>query len=175
MTRDSSQQKPTPVMSLIDQRIAALWKEGTSIRRICKELSGFLKANAIAPINDDLTEYLRHFVQEEKQKRSMKGGNDAVIRNLEQMIEEHTSTMALYNETSRQDNTLNLTTPNEIETIFELVKELYSLPINGKFIREQVEGIEKGQCLDVESQEVIVDMQRIHQTSQIFSHLRRLL
>ena len=132
---------PTAIMHLIDQRISELRKEEKAIRDICVKLSGFLKSNSITPFNDDMIEYLNHFLNEEKLKQTANGGNQDVIRDLERSIEEYTRELDLFSRSIQRDTTEEFIDPKKIEAIFDLVAELYKLPINGKSIESQVERI----------------------------------
>ena len=166
------------ILPLIDKRITDLRREVRSIRQICVKLSQFLKANAITPINDDMLEYLRHFLNEEQQKRAANCNNAEIIRGLEQMIEDYTQEMSLHtNRSASADarmDTDQFNDPRSIEEIFILIQQLYALPINGRSIQEQVERIKNGQIHDVSKQEVYVDLPT-GRCSTIMSNLQTLV
>jgi hypothetical protein len=89
------------------------------------------------PINNDILEYLRHFIREEQMKK-----NNDVVQGLEKMIKDYQEEMNLFKETIKNDKDSSkfqgVLQPDEI---FPLVGTLYRLPINGKTIREQVDGL----------------------------------
>ena len=122
-------------MALIDRRITDLKNEQESIQRICVKLSRFLRANSITPVNDDMIEYLRLFLNEEKQKQTSNYDNADIIRGIEQMIADYTLQMSLFSNSSANLNERSdsdqFNDPKSIEEIFDLVQELYALPING--------------------------------------------
>ena len=165
-------------MALIDRRIADLRKEQQSIRQICAKLSRFLKANAITPVNDDMIEYLRLFLNEEQQKQTSNYDNADIIRGIEQMLEDYTLEMSLYSNSSANSNERRdsdqFNDPKSIEEIFDLVQELYDLPINGKSIREQVTKMREGQGQTVLRDEVNVDLPA-DRCSTIMSNLQTLV
>jgi deoxyxylulose-5-phosphate synthase len=93
------------------------------------------------PINNDILEYLRHFIREEQMKK-----NNDVVQGLEKMMKDYQEEMDLFKETIKNDkdssNSRGVLQPQDI---FPLVGSLYRLPINGKTIREQVQGLKIAQ------------------------------
>lgn len=174
MIDENLNRTPASVICLIDQRITSLRREADQMRKICVELSAFLKANSITLSNDDLFEYLHHQLNEEKEKRRINVADEAVIRNLEKMIEDYQAELKLLKEPTKIESKDLFHHDDRIEKIFALVKQLYDLPINGKSIKEQVEGIEEGQLLDIEAQELFVDLRGNRTTSKVLSNLERL-
>ena len=162
---------PQSIMILIDKRITELRKEETAIRQICVKLSQFLKANSITPFNDDMLEYLRHFIKEEKQKQIEGKNNGEIISGLEQMMKDYTVELNLVREN------ISLTTDNvdnsmKIEEIFTLVQKLYDLPINGKLIEEQITRMKEGRAHAVISAEQYVDLPTGFNSPQILLTLK---
>jgi hypothetical protein len=174
-----SSSTPQSAMQCIDKRISDLRKEETSIRQICVKLSQFLKANSITPFNDDVLEYLRHFINEEKQKRTAGTDNTDVIHGLEKMIEDYTKELELYTQSiSTKDTSMStdqFDNHMQIEEIFTLVQQLYALPINGKLIEEQVEGMKQGHTQAVRSEEQFVDLPTGSDSPQILLDLRKIV
>ena len=168
----SSDRKPASVIPLIDQRITHLRREMNEIRQICAKLSGFIKTNSMTVLNDDLIEYLELPLNEEKQKRSANKKNDDVIENLEQMVKEHKKAMKIYSEAVRPKDVTVHQDSNQIETVFDLVKQLYRLPINGKSIEEQVQMVEKGHITEILAEETKIDPRRFHKTSTLLTNLQ---
>jgi GTPase SAR1 family protein len=167
-------QTPQSIMTLIDKRISDLRKEETAIREICVKLSLFLKANSIIPFNDDMLEYLNHFVKEEKQKQLEGKDNAEIIRGLEQMIKDYTQEVNLFTRkisptTDKLDNSA------QIDKIFDLVQKLYDLPINGKLIEEQITRMKEGRAQAATSAEHHVDLPTGFNSPQILSNLREIV
>lgn len=158
ISTSQSKVAPKAIMSIIDERITALRKEQNRIRQICVKLSGFIKANAITPFNDDFLEYLRHFLNEEKQKQMHSHANEALIDNLERSIHEYEQDLQLYIRSVEKADVDEFVDPNEIDKIFELVSNLYELPINGKSIQEQMERVKQEQIATVERDECVIDL-----------------
>lgn len=162
---------PTSITVLIDKRIADLRKEETAIRKTCVKLTLFLKANAITPFNDDMLEYLNHFIREEKQKQGEGKNNDEIIRGLEKMVADYTTEVNLFvdNMASTRDKLDNTV---EIEQIFTLVEQLYQLPINGKFIKDQITKMNAGRAQAATTEEHHVTLPGEAQAPQILRDLR---
>jgi hypothetical protein len=78
-------------LSDIDKRISDLRDEKTQIETVYKKLAKFLHANAILPLNDDILEYIRHFIREEQMKK-----NADVVEGLEKMMKDYTEEMELF-------------------------------------------------------------------------------
>jgi hypothetical protein len=130
----------------IDKRISDLRAEEKEIQDVYKKLAGFLHVNAILPINDDIVAYIEYFIREEQMKQSAGARNIEVIAGLRKMMNEFKEDMELLKKTLQDQRQ----TPDHMdipkpEDIFTLVGTLYRLPINGKQIREQVNGIKISQ------------------------------
>ena len=152
-------------VSDIDQRISDLRAEKSKIEDVYKQLSKFLHANAILPFNDDIVEYLRHFIQDEQMKKNAGGTNNDVIEGLEKTMKEFEEEMKLFKETIRNEQkSANTLTP---EQIFPLVGTLYHLPINGTKIREQVDGIKLAQTDTEKKREISVPLPTTANSSTI--------
>ncbi|UJR14422.1 hypothetical protein I4U23_001419 [Adineta vaga] len=170
---------PQSVMDLIDKRISDLRKEEAVIRNICVKLCHFLKAYSITTYNDDMIEYLRHHINEEKRKQTAGTDNLEVIHGLEKMIDDYNKEMMLYtnsiaakddsNASERFDNTVR------ISEIYDLVQKLYELPINGKFIQDQVERMKQGRTQAATTDEIHVDLPTNSNSPQILLTLRNIV
>jgi hypothetical protein len=143
----------------IDKRLTDLRNEKAQIEDVYKKLSKFLYANAILPLNDDLLEYLKHFIRDEQMKRNAGGHNNDVIQNLEQMMKDYTEEMELFKNTMQNEkerpNSKDVLKPEEI---FPLVGTLYRLPITGAKIREQVNGIQISQAASERKRENYIEL-----------------
>jgi hypothetical protein len=134
------------ILADIDKRITDLRAEEKEIQNVYRKLAGFLHANAILPINDDIVEYLKYFIREEQMKQSAGARNTEVIAGLRKMMTEFEEDIELLKKTLQdQKQTTNDMDIPKPEDIFTLVGTLYRLPINGKQIREQVNGIKISQ------------------------------
>ncbi|CAF1157636.1 unnamed protein product [Rotaria sordida] len=146
-------------LSDIDKRISDLKDEKSKIEDVYKKLSKFLHANAILPLNDDILEYLRLFIKEEQMKKSAGNQNNDVIQGLEQMMKDYEEEINLFKKTIENEkdrsNAKDVLKPDEI---FPLVGSLYRLPINGKKIREQVDGLKISQNNISSKREVFVEL-----------------
>ncbi|CAF1231983.1 unnamed protein product [Rotaria sordida] len=176
INNSNSLQTPQSIMTIIDKRITDLRNEEKAIRKICVKLSQFLKQNSITPFNDDIIEYLQHFINEEKQKKSTGIDNTDIIKGLEQMIKDYTEEFNLFTSsissqnnstsTDRFDNTA------QIEEMFSLVQKLYDLPINGKLIEEQVRRMKEGRAQATKSDEQFVDLPTGYNSPDILNNLK---
>ncbi|CAF3345741.1 unnamed protein product [Rotaria socialis] len=133
-------------LSDIDKYITSLRNKQEQIKDVYKKLAKFLHANAILPLNEDILEYLQQFIHEEKMKNNAGARNADVIDALQKMVDDHKKEMELFKETIKngrdRPNAKDVLQPAEI---FPLVGTLYHLPINGKKIREQVDGLKLSQ------------------------------
>ena len=176
MDDSNSSKTPQSIMTLIDKRISDLRKEEAAIRQICVKLSQFLKANSITPFNDDMLEYLRHFIQEEKQKQMQGAHNTQVIEGLEKMIKDYTDEVNLFTKCiSPQNNSDNFDNASQIDEIFTLVQKLYELPINGKLIEEQINRMKQGRAQAATSDEQFVDLPTGFNSPQILVDLQKVV
>ncbi|CAF3724003.1 unnamed protein product [Rotaria sp. Silwood1] len=163
-------------LSDIDQHISKLREEERQIQDVYKKLARYLHANAILPINDDFPDYLRYFIREEQMKQSAGARNVEVITNLEKMMGDFISDMERFKKTIQdQRNSANATENLRPENIFTLVGTLYHLPINGKQIREQVEGIEYSQGQYNAQREAHIDLPAKAASSKVMLQLKTIV
>jgi hypothetical protein len=146
------------IISCIDQRIGQLKEEQKIIRHICAQLTLFLRVNSINPTNEDVIEYINHFIREEKQKQNAGDHNKKVIRGLENMIKEYQNEMKLLN--SNNDRETNKNDVPTVEEVFLLKMQLCELPITGKYIEEQIESLNLHQTNMIEQREEHVNLPR---------------
>jgi hypothetical protein len=159
----------------IDKRISDLREEAAQIQDVYTKLAGFLNANAILPINDDILEYLRYFIREEQMKLNAGARNSEVIAGLEKMMTEFTSNMELLRKTLKeQKESGNMRDVIQPEEIFTLVGNLYRLPITGQQIRQQVEGIKIGQERYGAQREKSVSLPRKAAYSKVMIQMREI-
>jgi GTPase SAR1 family protein len=176
LDNSNSKQTPQSIMSLIDNRISELRKEEAAIRHICVKLSQFLQANSITPFNDDMIEYMRHFINEEKQKQRAGTDNTEVILGLEQMLKDYTDEVNLYTKSiSSQATSMssdNFDNAKQIDEIYTLVRQLYELPINGKLIEDQVTQMNRGREQAATLDEQYVDLPTAANSPRILLDLK---
>lgn len=168
--------KPQSIMTLIDRRIADLRKEEAEIRSICVKLTQFVKEFSITPFNDDVIEYLRHHINEERQKQAAGADNREVIDGLEKMVAEYTAEINLYTSNAaasgRFASSDNFNNEARISEIYTLVEKLYALPINGKLIQEQMERMNMGRAQAAITDERRVDLPTGLNVPKILSSIR---
>lgn len=127
---------------LTEQRIQSLRAEEKAIINVCAQLTHFLRVNALNPINDDIFEYLEHFLREERAKKAAGTANDTVIAGLQQLLADYQRENKLI-EAALKSDTAAAGRPMELEQILLQVKCLYHLPITGAKIEQQVKQLNR--------------------------------
>ncbi len=157
----------------IDKRISDLRKEKQQIEEVYKKLARFLHANSILPINDDFLDYLQYFIREEQMKQSSGAHNTKLIARLEEMMADYKNDMELFKKTlqDQRDNNEEIEVVQS-EDVFNLVGTLYHLPINGKQIRAQVEGIKFSQEKYSAQREIYVELPAKAASSNVMCQLK---
>ena len=167
------------VLSLndIDRRISALRREAQHIQDVYKQLAEFLHSNAMLPFNDALVDYLQYFIQEEQTKQKSNADNGEVIGNLERMKEDFKEHIELIKSSLAEKKNVDAQNRSKLqpEDISRLIQSLYDLPITGKQIREQVEGILIGHDAAVNRQEHYVELPIKAETSNVMEALMAIL
>ena len=158
----------------IDQRIEALRGEEKEILQICHQLSQFVQQNSLTPYNDEIMEYIRYFIQEEETKKAAGAQNQEVIQGLRRMIEKYENEQRLHGRVSAASNT-NEQNSFVVEDVFGLVARLYKLPIHGRSIKEQVEGLKRLQSRGVEEKESLVQMPFNANPSKTMTQLKQIV
>jgi hypothetical protein len=162
-------------LSDIDKRISDLRAEEREIQDVYRKLAGFLHANAILPINDEIVAYLEYFIREEQLKQSAGARNSEVITGLDTMMTEFKQEMELFKRTLQdQRNSANAMDIPQSEDIFTLVGTLYRLPINGRQIREQVNGIKISQERYGAKRENYVSLPRKADSSKVMIQMKEI-
>lgn len=161
------------IISSVDQRISDLKTEETIIRHICTKLVLFLKANSITPINEDIVEYINHFIREEKEKRNAGENNEDIILGLETLVKEYQREFSLINSyTVTEKDQQEVPT---IEDIFTFKCQLFELPITGKYIQEQIEVLNNNQINMIPQREQYVELPRSAKYSKTMKELEKIL
>ncbi|CAF2766525.1 unnamed protein product [Rotaria sp. Silwood2] len=165
----------------IDQRIKNLKEEQEAIIKVCTQLTQFLRVNALNPVNDDILEYIEHFIREEKTKKNAGVQNDDVIAGLEKLLVDYKNEMNILQQamkitsTTISNNSSNSTDVIKSEQIFLLVGSLYRLPINGAKIREQIEGLKNIQSKFSKNREHVVNLPIEANSSSVMTDLKNIL
>jgi effector-binding domain-containing protein len=163
-------------LSEIDKRISDLRNEKRQIEDVYKKLAQFLHANAILPINDDFLDYLQYFIREEQMKQNAGAHNTELIASLEKMIVDYTSEIGLFKKTLQEQrdsgDEIEIIQPEEV---FGLVGTLYHLPITGKQIRDQVNGIKISQGSYGTQREKFVELPAKAASSKVMLQLKAIV
>ncbi|CAF5142801.1 unnamed protein product, partial [Rotaria sp. Silwood1] len=163
-------------LSDIDKRISDLRDEKSKIEDVYKKLSKFLHANAILPLNDDILEYLKLFIKEEQMKKNAGNQNNDVIQGLEQMMKDYEEEINLFKKTiENEKDRSNAKDVLKSDDIFPLVGTLYRLPINGKKIREQVDGLKISQNNISSKREFFVELPVKANSSTIMCQFKNII
>ncbi|CAF4974648.1 unnamed protein product, partial [Rotaria sp. Silwood1] len=144
------------IFSRIDRRISELKQEQEIIRHICAKLTLFLRVNSINPTNEDIIEYINHFIREEKEKRNAGYNNEETIRGLEKMVKEYQDEINLFKSNVGTDTDRGGVP--RIEDIFVFKCQLFELPITGKYIEEQIQSLNSNQMNMIEQREQYVNL-----------------
>ena len=160
MTSRTANRAEVGTLSEIDKRISDLRREADQIQDTYRQLAEFYHTNALIPQNDVFIEYLQYFIDEEMKKPSGTGRNNAVITNLKRLQEDFQRHIVMFQRTieERRNSSYEDRPRLEPRDVFALVKNLYTLPINGGQIREQVQGIEMGERQRTEVQERFIQL-----------------
>ncbi|CAF4240081.1 unnamed protein product [Adineta steineri] len=160
----------------IDRRITDLRNEESKIQDIYRKLVRFLHINAILPVNDDFIEYLQYFIREEQMKQSAGAQNTEIIGSLESLRDDYNKEMGLYKKTlEEQKNSINPSQSVKPDEIFILVETLYELPITGKQIKQQVDGIRIGQTRSSTQRETFVELPTKAASSKVMLELKEIV
>ncbi|CAF3475891.1 unnamed protein product [Rotaria sp. Silwood2] len=152
-----------------------------TIIKVCTQLTQFLRVNALNPVNDDILEYIEHFIREEKTKKNAGVQNDDVIAGLEKLLVDYKNEMNILQQamkitsTTISNNSSNSTDVIKSEQIFLLVGSLYRLPINGAKIREQIEGLKNIQSKFSKNREHVVNLPIEANSSSVMTDLKNIL
>lgn len=165
----------------IEKRIKDLKEEEQAIIKVCTQLTQFLRANALNPVNDDILDYIQHFIREEQIKKNAGTQNQGVIDGLNKLLEDYTQEMKILQQTlqlSQTSLTVDPANPADVvkqEEIFRLVGTLYRLPINGPKIRAQVDELKNVQRKFSRNREQTVNLPDEAESSSIMVDLTYIL
>lgn len=162
---------------VVDQRLQSLKSEKEAILRVCGQLAHFIRTNSMNPVNDDIFEYIQHFIREEKQKKNQGAKNDDIIVELEKLEDDYRKEMEVIKQLMNGAQNQSSTTSSTItpQKIFDLVRDLYHLPLYGKKIREQVEQVKIVQQKARQDRETLMRSLKTAETSPTMVGLRKIL
>jgi len=150
-------------LSTIHNRINDLKEEQQCMMNIAMKLSCYLHQNAISPYNDDFLAYLDLFIHEEQLKQTVNHSNEVLIDDLQRLANQYRQEIDLFQNTMPRltvEQKISISTTEStmkgVKEIFDLVTKLYSLPINGSLIREQVEGLKDSQRRKIQDHEIVI-------------------
>lgn len=154
----------------IDRLVNALQNEQTKIQDVYRKMAQFLSVHSLLPINNDYIEYLRYFIRVERVKHS---NNAEVMANLSQIVADYTNEMEAFEKIVREQKLAGQQTSTLTpEEVFQLSRELYQLPINGKLIRAQVNSIQTGQKKTINKREKWIELPGRAARSAVMLRLR---
>ena len=166
-------------LTSIRNRIKDLEEEEQCMMQIAKKLSLYLHENAITPYNDDFLQYLELFSREEQMKQNAGEENRAVVEGLKRLSDQYEREMSFLKKNIRISTLeskivlrVSESVSQKLEEIFDLVKMLYALPINGTLIRKQVEGLKNGQSENIKDHEICIDVSRYGSMSSLAEQLQ---
>ena len=159
---------------VIDERLQSLKAEKEAILDVCGKLAYFIRTNSINPANDDILEYIQHFIREEKQKRNNGAQNDDIINGLEGLEKEYRHELDAIKQ-MMQANGTNSNCLLSIGEVFDRVRDLYHLPLYGKQIRTQIEQMKKMQEHGRRNREQQVQLLNKAQSSPVMIELKKVL
>ena len=169
-------------LSTIHNRINDLKEEQHCMMEIAVKLSCYLHRNAISPYNDDFIAYLDLFIHEEQLKQTTDQHNEILLEELQRLSRRYKQEIELFKKTVPRlsmEQKFALRTPEftlrNVREIFDLVRRLYALPINGSLIREQVEGLKHGQSSRIGDEEICIDVPCFGPVSTIVEQLDTVL
>jgi hypothetical protein len=178
MNSSNNTQSPSEA---IEQRIKDLKAEEEAIIKVCTQLTQFLRVNALNPVNDDILEYIQHFIREEQTKKNAGAQNEGVIAGLQQLLVDYKVEMDIVqqgmriSQTTLSTNSSDSTNVVKPEEIFLLVGTLYHLPINGPKIRAQVNELKGVQMKFSRKREQTVNLPAEAASSSVMADLEKIL
>ena len=162
-------------LSDIDQRITNLRDEKATIEDVYKQLSKFLHANSLLPINDDILAYLEYFIRLEQMEKHSRGQDNTVVEGLRQMMRDYEEEINLFKQTIKDEKDPSKAKGVlKCDEIFPLVGTLYRLPINGPKIREQVDKLKIGQNNLSTEREIFVELPATANSSKVMNEFKNL-
>lgn len=149
-----------------------LRNEEIKIEAVYKKLCKILEVNAIIPYNEEVLEYIGHFIDEEQQRLNEGAQNDDVIKRLQMLRSSYANEINLLKQTLKNERcSKDKTDLVNLEDIFSLVSTLYDLPIRGHKIRKQVEEIKINEN-KFKDREIFVQLPAKAESSKLMRQLK---
>ncbi|CAG8671640.1 1011_t:CDS:1, partial [Acaulospora morrowiae] len=119
-----------------EQYISRQKEEQKRISSINIKLAQFLRQNAIAAYNDTYAEYLDHFINEEKTKKSSDPAiyDNRILIGLEAVKREYSEKISIIKKAIETNDPS--VPPFSLKEISDLIQELYELPLNGQTLKK---------------------------------------
>ena len=168
---------PVANKAVVDQRLQSLQAEKDAILRVCGQLASFIRTNSMCPANDDILEYIQHSIREERQKRNQGVKNDEIIEGLLKLEEDYRKEMEIIRQSmnTTQNNSSPGTSAITPQKVFDLVHDLYHLPLYGKKIRAQVDQVKVVQQKARSDRESRIQLSSKADSSPVMMELRKVM
>ncbi|RIA81664.1 hypothetical protein C1645_547454 [Glomus cerebriforme] len=134
--KQSDQETKRAIIEGYQFKVEQLQNEQKTINEISLKFAQFLRQNAIAAFNDAYADYLNHFINEEKIKRSADPVNydDDILNGLEETKKSYLEQIEVIKQAiESNDPSMPPISPNDIA---KLEQQLYDLPINGHTLKK---------------------------------------
>ncbi|POG58249.1 hypothetical protein GLOIN_2v1732398 [Rhizophagus irregularis DAOM 181602=DAOM 197198] len=134
--KKSDQETKKAIIEDYQERVNQLQTEQHTINEISLKFAQFLRQNAIAAFNDAYADYLDHFINEEKIKKSADPNryDDEILKGLEATKRSYLEQIEVIKKAiETNDPSMPTISPNDIA---KLEQQLYNLPINGHTLKK---------------------------------------
>ncbi|GBC01557.1 hypothetical protein RclHR1_04230002 [Rhizophagus clarus] len=134
--KKSDQETKKAIIEKYQARMNQLQIEQHTINDISLKFAQFLRQNAIAAFNDAYADYLDHFINEEKIKKSTDPNNydEEILKGLETTKRTYLTKIEIIKRAiESNDSSISSILPDKIA---ELEQKLYDLPINGRTLEK---------------------------------------
>ncbi|GES75092.1 P-loop containing nucleoside triphosphate hydrolase [Rhizophagus clarus] len=134
--KKSDQETKRAIIEDYQKRVNQLQKEQRTINEISLKFAQFLRQNAIAAFNDAYADYLDHFINEEKIKKSADPNryDDEILKGLEATKRSYLEQIEVIKKAiENNDPSMPTISPNDVAN---LEQQLYNLPINGNTLKK---------------------------------------
>ncbi|RGB32327.1 hypothetical protein C1646_743944 [Rhizophagus diaphanus] len=134
--KKSDQETKKAIIEDYQKWVNQLQTEQHTINKISLKFAQFLRQNAIAAFNDAYADYLDHFINEEKIKKSADPNryDDEILKGLEATKRSYLEQIEVIKKAiENNDPSMPTISPNDIA---KLEQQLYNLPINGHTLKK---------------------------------------
>ncbi|RIA87173.1 hypothetical protein C1645_714063 [Glomus cerebriforme] len=133
--KQSDQETKKAIIEEYQTKVEQLQNEQKIINEISIKFAQFLRQNAIAAFNDAYADYLDHFINEEKIKKSADPSHydDDILKGLENTKKNYLEQIEIIKKAiANDDPSMPTISPNDIA---KLEQQLYDLPENGHILK----------------------------------------